>query len=29
MAPGKNDFKHIASTHFRALRSMHLELDRA
>jgi cytochrome P450 len=29
LAPGKNDFKHIASTHFRALRSLHLELDRA
>ncbi len=28
LAPGKNDFKHIASTHFRALRSLHLEFDR-
>jgi cytochrome P450 len=29
LAPGKNDFKHIASTHFRALRSLHLEFDPA
>jgi cytochrome P450 len=28
-APGKNDFGHIASTHFRALRALHLEFDRA
>ena len=29
LASGKNDFKHIASTHFRALRELHLEFDRA
>jgi cytochrome P450 len=29
LAEGKNDFRHIASTHFRALRSLHLEFDRA
>jgi cytochrome P450 len=27
LAPVQNDFKHIASTHFRALRSLHLEFD--
>jgi cytochrome P450 len=29
LAKGKNDFTHIASTHFRALRALHLEFDRA
>lgn len=29
LADGKNDFLHIASTHFRALRALHLEFDRA
>jgi cytochrome P450 len=29
LAPAKNDFAHIASTHFRALRALHLEFDRA
>lgn len=27
LADGKNDFAHIASTHFRALRELHLEFD--
>jgi cytochrome P450 len=27
IAPDKNDFKHIASTHFRALRALHVEFD--
>ncbi len=29
LVEGKNDFRHIASTHFRALRSLYLEFDRA
>jgi cytochrome P450 len=29
LADGKNDFKHIASTHFRALRSLHLTFEPA
>jgi cytochrome P450 len=29
MVEAKNDLKHIASTHFRALRSLYLEFDRA
>jgi cytochrome P450 len=29
LAENKNDFAHIASTHFRALRSLHLEFDSA
>jgi cytochrome P450 len=28
LAEGRNDFRHIASTHFRALRSLYLEFDR-
>jgi cytochrome P450 len=28
LAEGRNDFRHIASTHFRALRSLFLEFDR-
>jgi cytochrome P450 len=29
LAEGKNDFSHIASTHFRALRALHLEFNAA
>jgi cytochrome P450 len=28
-APGRNDFKHIDFTHFRAVRELHLQFDRA